>query len=111
MNIKIHSRSFKLSQPLYDHINSKLHLALGRYSGKVSRVEVKLMDVNGPKGGEDMNCLMKIRINHFKSVAVNATAEDMYDAISICANNAKRVVERHFNRARRLNHKTYYNYA
>ncbi len=112
MNIKIQSRGFKLSEALYEHTHSKLYLTLGRYAERIRNIEVVLTDINGPKGGEDMRCIIKLRLNRFKSVALQETSSDMYDAINQCSHHARRVVERHFNRLRKMHRRpVHYEYA
>ena len=111
MNIKVQSRGFSLSQSLYDRVTSKLHLAIGHYGGRIRQVDVTLQDINGPRGGEDMQCVIKLKVNHFKSIVIHETAPNMYDAINSCAQRVRRVVERHFNRVRRLNRRIGYSYG
>lgn len=103
MKVKIQSRGFKLTKALYNQVNSKLNLLLSRYGNQIRQAEVILLDVNGPKGGEDMRCLINIKVNKSKSIVVQETAADLYDAINSCAQRVRRTAERHFSRARRLN--------
>lgn len=37
------------------------HRILRRFSKLISRVELRLADLNGPKGGEDKECLVSLR--------------------------------------------------
>ncbi len=111
MNIKTQCRGFKLSLALHDHVKSRIYLVLGRYSSKIRQVEVTLLDVNGPKGGVDKKCLITLRLNHFKSIVVQETSEDMYFSINNCAQRARRAVERHYNRMRDMHRKPHHGYA
>ena len=103
MRIKVQSRGFKLTEALYNQVNAKLHLVLSRYSNRIRQAQVTLLDTNGPKGGEDKRCLICIKVNHAKSIVVQETAPDLYDAISNGVYRIKRAVDRHFNRSRQLN--------
>lgn len=94
MIIDIQSRHFKLTAALRAHVESKLRLNLGRYDTNISRVEVSLFDVNGPKGGEDMCCKTVIRLKGMPTVVVEYTTIDMYDAVNKCLHKAKRTVKR-----------------
>ena len=102
MKINIQSRGFKLSKASYGRVKSKLYRVLNRYDNRIRHAEITLSDVNGPKGGEDMKCLINIRVNKSKSIVVQETAVDIYDAINSCTQRVKRVVERHFVRTRRI---------
>lgn len=98
MLIKIHTQGFTLSDAINAYADEKVRLALGLYRGKIQRADVFLTDVNGPKGGKDMQCKIKIKADGCSSVFAQDTAEDLYDAISGCSHRAKRVVERRFDR-------------
>lgn len=98
MQIKIQARGFSLSQALQEYIESKIRLALSRYSDRLSRIDVTLLDINGPKGGEDMRCRILCRPEGGESIVIEETAEDMYDAINACAHRMKRATDRHFTR-------------
>jgi len=98
MLVKIQTRSFTLSKALYDYTDSKVRLALGLYPHKIQRADVFLTHVNGPKGGRDMMCKIKIKANGYPSIVAQETAEDMYDAINICSHRMKRSVGRRFDR-------------
>lgn len=109
MKVRVQSRGFKLSKALYSRVNSKLRFILSRYGSHIRQAEVMLVDVNGPKGGEDMRCLVNIRVNNSKSIVVHQTASDLYDAINACAHRVKQTMERHFDRARRVSRKRHSN--
>lgn len=98
MFVKIHAQGFKLSEALSDYSDSKVRLALGLYRDKIRRVDIFLADVNGPKGGEDMMCKIKIKSDGHAPVLAQETSKDMYDAINICSHRIKRAVGRRFDR-------------
>ena len=98
MFIKIHVSGFKLSDKLKSHAESKARLMLGLYVDRISRVDMYLADVNGPKGGEDMLCKIKVDVLGQKPVIVQQNAETLREAIDICAHRAKRTVARKFER-------------
>jgi ribosomal subunit interface protein len=104
MLINIQSRQFSLSSALSDYVKSKIRVKLGRYETKLSKIDVILFDVNGPKGGEDKCCKIMIRLNNSPSIVVQETAEDLYAGINTCALRARRAVDRQLSvssRARR----------
>lgn len=94
MLLKIHTHDFSLTGALKSHVDSKIRLALGRYTERIQRVDITLTDINGPRGGEDMRCQLVIKPEGMASFVVQETAEDLYSAISIAAHRAKRSMER-----------------
>jgi len=57
---------------LTEHVENELETALGRFGNQVTRVEVHLSDVDGPKGkGDDKHCLLEARLAGRKPVVVN----------------------------------------
>lgn len=102
MKLRVKSRGFKVTKALYNRVNAKLYRVFSRYGDQIRGAEVTLQDVNGPKGGEDMRCLVTIRLNKSKSIVVQEQADDLYDAINRCAQRVTQKMERHVKRAQRV---------
>ncbi|MDM7860650.1 HPF/RaiA family ribosome-associated protein [Alteromonas sp. ASW11-36] len=100
MHIKINSRDFSVTPALGKFIDEKMKFALSRYSQRIRVAELTLKDINGPRGGIDKQCTIKMKLNQFKTLVVEDTSEDAYESITACCQRAKRRIERHFNRAR-----------
>ncbi len=98
MLVKIHARDFTLSEALRDYTDSRIRLVLGLYRDKIRRTDIFLTNVNGPKGGEDMMCKIKIEPDGHSPIIAQETANDMYNAINICSHRIKRAVGRRFDR-------------
>src|ERR1051325_9450174 len=56
-----------------DYIARKLGLRLGKFASTIERITVRLCDVNGPKGGCDQQCRIKVVLSGLPSVVVNET--------------------------------------
>ena len=100
MHIKINTRDFTLTPALSSFIDEKMKFALSRYNQRIRIAEISLRDINGPRGGVDKLCIIKMKLNQFKTLVVEDESEDAYEAINACCKRAKRRVERHFNRAK-----------
>ena len=100
MHIKINARDFTLTPALQQFIDEKVKFALSRYNQRIRVAEITLKDVNGPRGGIDKKCAIKMKLNQFKTLVVEDISDDAYEAIHACCQRAKRRIERHFNRAR-----------
>jgi Sigma 54 modulation protein / S30EA ribosomal protein len=73
-----------------DYIARKLGIKLGRFVSSIERITVRLSDVNGPKGGRDLKCQIKVVLSGLRSVVVHQTEstltrtiERAIDAVSV----------------------------
>ena len=55
------------------YIARKLGMKLGKFVSSIERITVRLSDTNGPKGGHDQKCQVKVVLSGLPSVVVNAT--------------------------------------
>ena len=99
MLVKVHAQGFTLSDAVKDHTDSKLRLTLGIYFDKIQRADVYLGDINGPKGGEDKMCKIKITAFRQSPIVVHETHENLREAINACLHRVKRTLGRRFERA------------
>ena len=104
MQIALYARSFSLTDALRNHAEQRLRLALTRHAEHVRRVVVRLSDINGPRGGADMRCDLQVMLSGLPDVVTNATATDLYFAISRAAERASHGVMRRLRRQRRHQH-------
>ena len=82
------------NEDLAAHCKSVLEQAVGRFSDRISRVEVHLSDLNGQKGGhDDKRCMMEVRLEGRQPTAVTAEAATFDQAISSAAGKLKRSIE------------------
>ena len=101
MLIKITTRGFRLTNALKEYVNTRLDFALERYYDHLLSIHVTLLDVNGPRGGEDMRCRLQLKPNSGRSIIVQETADDLYDAVAICASSARWVVGRQLHKSQK----------
>jgi hypothetical protein len=62
-------------------VTAAVEAGLARYQERLTRVEVHLSDVNGPKGGRDCRCALEARPAGRKPVAVTSEAHTPDDAV------------------------------
>jgi Sigma 54 modulation protein / S30EA ribosomal protein len=91
-----------------DYIARKLGMNLGRFVVSIERITVRLSDINGPKGGRDQRCQIKVVLSGLPSVVVNETdstvrraVDGAVDAVAIAV--GRRVQRR---RLRPLHHRS-----
>jgi ribosomal subunit interface protein len=100
MNIQIHAQDFALTEGLREHVARRLAYALNHGRDSVSRIVVRLSDVNGPRGGVDKRCGIEIRLKGSTAVAIEDTEADLYIAIDRAAERAGRTLDRRLARQR-----------
>lgn len=62
-------------------VTAAVEAGLARYEERLTRVEVHLSDVNGPKGGRDCRCALEARPAGRQPVAVTSEAHTPDDAV------------------------------
>ncbi len=102
MQIDIQARQFTLSDALSSHVENRLHTALSCCKEHVQKVVIRLSDINGPRGGVDKHCLLKVVLSGIPDVVIEDTEADMYVAINRATERAGRTVRRKVNRQQDL---------
>jgi hypothetical protein len=72
------------------YIAQKLGMKLGRFAASVERITVRLSDANGPKGGLDQNCQVKVVLSGMPSVVVRETDSTLRRTIDRAIDSAAR---------------------
>ena len=92
MQIEISSPHIPLFDSLKAHIRATLE-PLDHHSGDGIRIiNVRLSDVNGPKGGLDKVCRIQARILNHPSVSSEGRHSDPYVAVRLAARRMDRVL-------------------
>jgi ribosome-associated translation inhibitor RaiA len=99
-NIELRSWNVPLSDALREHTERRLDFALRRFAHRIERVTVRLVDINGPKGGLDKRCRIVVELSPARSLVVEATDSDAYSAVSQAAARADETVARAVTRRR-----------
>lgn len=102
MRVDIQAKGFKLTQGLMQHTQHRLACDLNWARDHVSSVTVRLSDINGPRGGEDMRALVQVAIPGAQAVVVEDVKSDLYLAIDRAMERAGRAVARRVTRGRDL---------
>lgn len=102
MRTGILARGFALTSALRAHAERHLRAALGRYRDAVHSVQVRLADLNGPRGGIDKTCLVQVHGPALAPVVVRERDADLYAAIARAAARVGRAMARRIGRRHRL---------
>jgi hypothetical protein len=76
------------------HIIRRLHIALGRLEERISRVIVRLTDLNGPRGGIDKCCRIVVSLWRRGRVVVEHRDADWFRAADLAAARLAHTVRR-----------------
>jgi hypothetical protein len=82
------------------YIRRKLGTKLAKFATSIERVSVRLCDVNGPRGGVDQVCLIKVVICGLPSVVVRRRRATRHDAIAAALRVIEQAVRRSVGRRR-----------
>ena len=90
MKIQIQSPAFPLTAAVLDHTERRLRFALTRIRERIRRVDVRLGDKNGPRGGEGKFCRIQVFLEDAPPVLIEDRGGDLYAAIARAAERAGR---------------------
>jgi putative sigma-54 modulation protein len=82
------------------HIRRKVGRRLGKFARSIERVSLRTEDVNGPRGGVDRVCRIKIVLNGLPSVLVERRESSLNVAVDGALAGAERAVRRALQRRR-----------
>jgi ribosome-associated translation inhibitor RaiA len=82
MKFELRSQGVKVNDRLLQFVEKKLRFALGRFGHLVENVRVRLTDINGPKGGEDIQCQIRAHLGPAGVVTINETQTDPFAAVA-----------------------------
>jgi len=83
------------SAELIENVEADLTKMLGRFGRQITRVEVHLRDVNGPKAvGDDKSCLLEARLAGRQPMVVSHEATSLRQAIDGATDKLERALEK-----------------
>lgn len=100
MRIAIQVRNSDLADELREHMEHRLAFALSQFPEHIRSVVVVLSDVNGPKGGIDKRCSLRVRLNGRSDIVIEEIEANFHVAVDRAADRAKRTLGRRLRRLR-----------
>lgn len=96
MRLTVQGTHVRPTPAIIEHVQRKVGAALGRLRHRVLGVSVTLDDENGPRGGVDKACRVRVALAGVpgKPVVVEQRSEDLYSAIDAASKRAARAVRR-----------------
>ncbi len=102
MKIEIRTNGVEGNEELTTHVERRLGFALGRFAPAISSAMVHLSDENGPRGGVDLRCRIRLHGRRLEGLIAEETATSATAAIDGAAEKIGRMVARALDRARTL---------
>lgn len=100
MKLVIRTRHVTLDPELRAVVTRRLHFTLSRHALAIEQVDVTLGDVNGPKGGVDKVCRIRLRGPGLPTLIVEEAAADLRTAVDSAAARLGRTLQRALTRRR-----------
>ena len=100
MKFDIRARGVELDESLRSHVDRRLRFALTRFGRRLAHVHVLLQDVNGPRGGVDTLCKVRVELSPRGGIVIRDVSSDPFAAVSRAADRASRSIARHVGQLR-----------
>ena len=100
MELDIRKSNMQWSDALAGYAERRIHTGLDRVQQRVRRVLIHLADINGPRGGDDKRCFVKVRLTTGHELVANGQDACPYRAVDGAVNRLKRTVAERIRRER-----------
>ncbi len=94
MVLRLAARGIELSADLNEYVRRRAHFSLGRFAGRIKRLSISLSDSNGPRGGVDKHCDIRVDVGLRQRVIVRERQATIHAAVAFAVDRAERAVER-----------------
>jgi len=98
MKIGIRTRGLELTRDLHEHVERRLRFGMARFGARLRRVYVQLVDVNGPRGGLDTECTLRVELAHGSEVVIRELHRDAFSAVARASDRLSHAVSRRLER-------------
>lgn len=102
MKIDITTQQVELDKNVSDQILRRLQFALSKFGHSIRQVQVHFSDLNGPKGGNDKKCSIKVKLVTTGEVMVQGVGKDIATTLSYSVERVGRAVKRELERRREV---------
>ena len=94
MKMRLTAHGVELSGELKDFVHRRIDFSLGRLAGRIKSLTVRLADINGPRGGVDKCCDIRIDAGFRQVVIVREQQATIQAAVALAVDRAERAVQR-----------------
>ena len=104
MHLDIHARNVLITKALKELAVRRIGYALGRFAPGIRTITLRLADINGPRGGVDVEALALVELSQGTRLVVRGQYGSPQDAISGIVERLRSSVGRSHDRAVRAFH-------
>jgi ribosome-associated translation inhibitor RaiA len=101
MQIDIQAGSLSLNEDVRDSVKQRIIMRLARFQDNIHSIKVYIKDINGPKGGVDKECTVKVKANNLEEVVISSKAESWVNAVDRSTERAKSLLARRLKKIQR----------
>ena len=99
MKIELHSSRLAVSNSIQAYVERRIGFAIGRFADVVESVVVSLEDINGPRGGVDKSCRIRVNlIGQRAPIIADVLDLEIRSAVDMAAERVGRAVARQLDR-------------
>ena len=102
MAISIVDRTSGVTEEFVERARRRLQFALSRFASKTGPVVIVLEDVNGPRGGRDKLCRIRVKLRGGGDIVVSHQDSSLVACLSKAAARVTRAVDRAIQRRNRF---------
>lgn len=102
MKIDIRIQGIDADETLRAHALHRVQFHFSRFGAEVHGVTVSFTDVNGPKGGVDIRCRVRVRGPRLGTITLESRRHDPHAAIADLLERTQRAVRRQLERRRQV---------
>lgn len=92
MLVHVRTQDSTLLGAVHRHLERRARAALGPSATHVASVTLGISDINGPRGGEDLRCVVTVELVPTGSVRAEATHADLLSAVGRALARARRAI-------------------
>jgi len=100
MQIQIHAHNVESSAQLREHTLKGVRAQLNRFATRIVSVAVRIVDVNGPRGGADKRCQITVQLRTRNPITTDDLNTNVFAAVDRALTRAARAVGREVDRLR-----------
>jgi ribosome-associated translation inhibitor RaiA len=92
--LAVRTSGLSLAPEERERIAARVGRKLGKFALHIERATVRLDDVNGPKGGTDKRCRIKVTLSGRPSLVVDKRGESVQEAFGSAIDSTQRAVRK-----------------
>jgi len=92
MLVQVRTQDLDLAGAIRRHLERRVRGARGSQATRIASVTRGLFDINGPRGGEDLRCVVTVDLLPKGTVRAEATDSDVVSALGRALARARRTI-------------------